>query len=120
MRNILGNAMFAPARMVKNLIGSGIEAATIGNKSGRTKSVLLPTKEDAARVQAGWADYQNVVDLIQGGGKFSSDAGEIRSRQTVFKTKPLEAVRRFNNNALDVEDTWFSQPAYAESLASYL
>ena len=112
--------MFAPARMVKNLIGSGIEAATIGNKSGRTKSVLLPTKEDAARVQAGWADYQNVVDLIQGGGKFSSDAGEIRSRQTVFKTKPLEAVRRFNNNALDVEDTWFSQPAYAESLASYL
>lgn len=37
-----------------------------------------------------------------------------------LRWSPLEALRKFNGTAMDVEDTWFSKPAYAWALAGYL
>jgi hypothetical protein len=92
-----------------------------GENSGRTKAALnLASAEDRQLLQVAWSEYSEVEDLIQSGGKFNDNASKINDMKTVFNIKPLEAVRKANNYALNKEDTWFSRPAYAESLASYL
>lgn len=119
IRNIVGNAGFYPVRMLKNLIATGIESAA--NIDGRTKSILNPASaDDKALLQAGWSDYGNVVDTIQAGGKYTDNYGDVENLRTIFNFKPLEKIRKANGAALDIEDTWFSRPVYAESLAGWL
>lgn len=142
VRNIAGNAGFVPARMVKDAIATGLEAgADYLSPKGitRTKAALNPLSAgDRALVTAAFGDVANVEEQLLGSGKFSeSAAGQIRDRQTVFSkglpTKAvekltrktfqngaLEALRKANSTAMDVEDTWFSKPAYAGALAGYL
>lgn len=124
IRNIAGNVGFMPVRMIKNAVATGLERAFIGKaeeNSGRTKATLNPlSADDKMRMQTAWGDYDNVEGLIQSGGKFNDTASEIDNLRTIYGLKPLETVRKANNYALDKEDTWFSRPAYAESLAGYL
>ena len=124
VRNIAGNLFFAPVRGVKNAIGAGIEQAVIGNQKGRTKSIVLPgflkSEADRARYAAAQNEFGEVVDLIQSGGKFKNEFGEIRDRQKIFKTKALEWARNKNSEWMDTEDVWFSKQAYAASLTQYL
>ena len=124
IRNIVGNAGFMPIRMMKNAMAAGLERTFIGKageNSGRTKAVLnLMSADDRQLFQVAWSEYSEVEDLIQSGGKFNDNASKINDMKTVFNIKPLEAGRKASNYALDTEDTWFSRPAYAESLAGYL
>ena len=125
VRNIVGNAAFAPVRMVKNAIGTALESGVdylSPNGIRRTKAALNPASaEDRALVQAAFADLANVQEQLLGGGKYSESAmGKIDRYRTIFRTLPLEAVRKANSAAMDVEDTWFSRPAYAGALAGYL
>lgn len=124
VRNIMGNAGFMPVRMMKNCIAASMERVyygKAGENSGRTKAALNPmSADDRQLLQVAWSEYSEVKDLIQSGGKFNDNASKINNMKTVFNIKPLEAGRKANNYALDAEDTWFSHPAYAESLASYL
>lgn len=125
VRNIVGNAAFAPVRMVKNAIGTALESGVdylSPNGIQRTKAALNPASaEDRALVQAAFADLANVQEQLLGGGKYSESAmGKIDRYRTIFRTLPLEAVRKANSAAMDVEDTWFSRPAYAGALAGYL
>ena len=124
VRNIAGNLFFAPFRGVKNAIGAGIEHAVIGNQKGRTKSLVMPgflkSEADRARYAAAQNEFGEVVDLIQSGGKFKNEFGEIRDRQQIFKSKVLEWARSKNSELMDTEDVWFSKQAYAASLTQYL
>ena len=124
VRNIAGNLFFAPFRGVKNAIGAGIEHAVIGNQKGRTKSLVMPgflkSEADRARYAAAQNEFGEVVDLIQSGGKFKNEFGEIRDRQQIFKSKVLEWARSKNSEWMDTEDVWFSKQAYAASLTQYL
>lgn len=124
VRNIVGNGGFMPARMAKNLFGAiGEEIADKASRNGieRTKAALNPfNAQDRALVQLAWADYSNSIDQIMSGGKYNNTFNGVEDKRTVFKLKPLETARKFNSTALNVEDSWFSQPAYAESLASWL
>lgn len=124
-RNIAGNAGFVPVRMVKDAIATGIEAGVDylspqGIK--RTKAALNPASEaDRALVKAAFRDIANVEAQLLGEGKYNDSArGQIEEYRQIFKLKPLEDLRTFNSNAMDVEDTWFSKPAYAGALAGYL
>ena len=125
VRNIVGNAAFAPVRMVKNAIGTALESGVdylSPNGIQRTKAALNPASaEDRALVRAAFADLANVQEQLLGGGKYSeSNLGKIDRYRTIFRTLPLEAVRKANSGAMDVEDTWFSRPAYAGALSGYL
>ena len=124
-RNIAGNAGFVPVRMVKDAIATGIEAgADYLSPQGikRTKAALNPASEaDRALVKAAFGDIANVEAQLLGEGKYNDSArGRIEEYRQIFKLKPLEDLRTFNSNAMDVEDTWFSKPAYAGALAGYL
>lgn len=125
IRNIIGNAAFAPVRGVKNQVGGLMEAiaqrAGIIDESQRTKSVGFNwSKKRRALVKAAKADYANAEGQIQSGDKYNSATDIIEKNRRIFDIAALETLRRGNSAALDVEDQWFSKGAYASSLAGYL
>ena len=123
VRNIVGNAGFAPVVAAKNLTATAIEKAVnavTGGKTGRSKAVL--SVKDADLLKAAWADFENVQDQIMAGGKYSDfqmTQSAIEEGRRIFKNRLLEGARRGNSAALEAEDVWFSKPHYATALASY-
>lgn len=123
LRNVAGNAFFAPVVMAKNTVGAMIEAgvsAATGGKIQRTKSIAgsLPFTGGEAR-QFAIDDYAKVEELITGGGKMNpSDI--IRDRQRIFKTKIIEAARRGNFNLLEMEDRAFLKFHYTRALTQFI
>lgn len=127
IRNIAGNALFAPVVGVKNAVGSVIESGVynvqrIAGKQGieRTKTIrgTLPFTGGKARSFA-VDDFSKVQDVIKGGGKMNpSDI--IREKQAVFKFRPLESLRKLNFNALEAEDGAFLKQHYVRSMVQYL
>lgn len=123
IRNIVGNAFFAPVREVKNIIAYGIENmadAKIDGGIERSKAILNPNKAaDKALVDYGKTDYEAVQDIILSGGKFIDSYQGIDKSRTIYKNKILEAARKGNSYALDAEDAWFCKPAYSYALARW-
>lgn len=125
VRNILGNAFFAPVVAAKNMTATAIEGAVdrvSGGKLERTKGAVGLGKTDRALLSSAWADYANVQDSALGGGKYSDFANAnqyIEEGRVIFRNKALEKARKFNTRALDAEDIWFSRPHYAYALAQY-
>ena len=125
VRNILGNAFFAPVVAAKNMTATAIEGAVdrvSGGKLERTKGAVGLGKADRALLSSAWADYANVQDSALGGGKYSDFANAnqyIEEGRVIFRNKALEKARKSNTRALDAEDIWFSRPHYAYALAQY-
>ena len=126
-RNLVGNAGFMPVRVMKNYLAAGIESVVDkASKAGiaRTKAALNPLNaNDKALLAVAWQDYQNVKDAIMSGGKYNDNYDGVLDKRTIFTSKigkPVEVLSKANTRALNAEDSWFSQPAYAESLAEYL
>ena len=148
IRNVLGNAFFAPVVGVKNLTATAIEAAvdravykgTMNRSKGATGAFVIAipwkdgakpvfighSKADKALVKAAWEDFSNVYDEIQGVGKYNDAAQAnryIQDGKVVFRSKLLhflEVLRKKNGELLELEDMWFSQPHYAAALAGYM
>lgn len=123
VRNIVGNAGFAPIVAAKSLTATAIERlvySASGGKIERTKA--LPSGE---LLKAAWNDYATLTDEIKAGGKYNEKANAnqyIEEGRVIFDGKlgkPVEALRRFNTKALSTEDEWFKQPHYAFALAQY-
>lgn len=126
VRNILGNAFFAPVVFAKNRVGAAMEAAAYqisGGKTGRSKAIVGLSKGDRALYRAAFADFGNMENVIMDGQKLSDAARmdkSIRKGQVIFKhLKALEAFRKANGYLLDAEDAWFCKRYYANALASY-
>lgn len=126
VRNILGNAFFAPVVFAKNRVGAAMEAVAYqisGGKTGRSKAIVGLGKGDRALYRAAFADFGNMENVIMDGQKLSDAARmnkSIREGQVVFKyLKALEAFRKANGRLLDAEDAWFCKRYYANALASY-
>lgn len=123
IRNIVGNAFFAPVREVKNIIAYGIENMSDAKIDGgieRSKAILNPNKAaDKALVDYGKTDYEAVQDIILSGGKFIDSYQGIDKSRTIYKNKILEAARKGNSYALDAEDAWFCKSAYSYALARW-
>lgn len=118
IRNIVGNVGFQPVRFTKDRIAAIIESAAsyaTGGKLQRTKSFAYSPDLYAAA----WNDYKNVAETLSG-SKYDDVQSIINDRRTIFKTKPLEAARRINTNALSAEDAVAKQVTYAGALSGYL
>ena len=125
VRNVAGNAVMQPAVLVKNTF-AGLAEALI-QKAGvnieRTNSVL----RDAETFKAAKADFENVREIIAGGGKYQDNRTnlpqEIRRRQRIFKNAVLEGMRKGTGWMLDNKyfgDEAFSSFTYADALARYI
>ena len=125
VRNVVGNAGFAPVVAVKDLTATAIEEAVYrvsGGKLERSKAMVGASKGDRAMLSAAWGDYAKVQETALGGGKYSDFANAnkyVEEGRTIFRLKPLEAARKGNGAALDAEDVWFSKPHYAYAMAQY-
>ena len=125
IRNISGNAVFAPVVTVKNIVATGIETVCGFASRGemkRTKAFVGLSQADRALLAAAWADYETVADAALGQTKYSESQYAnkyIEEGRQIFKIKPLEAARRGNSKLLDMEDSWFSKPHYANAMAQY-
>lgn len=125
VRNVVGNASFAPVVAVKDLTATAIEEAVYrvsGGKLERSKAMVGASKGDRALLSAAWGDYAKVQETALGGGKYSDFANAnkyVEEGRTIFRLKPLEAARKGNGAALDAEDVWFSKPHYAYAMAQY-
>lgn len=133
IRNIVGNAGFAPVVAVKNAIATGIEAGVnkvSGGKLSRSKA-FVSGKGGKTLFNAAAADFDKIQDVAMGGGKYSEFANAnkaIEEGRVIFRSKVpglkqvskgLEKARRFNSAALETEDMWFSKPHYAYAMAQY-
>lgn len=133
IRNIVGNAGFAPVVAVKNAIATGIEAGVnkvSGGKLSRSKA-FVSGKGGKTLFNAAAADFDKIQDVAMGGGKYSEFANTnkaIEEGRVIFQSKVpglkqvskgLEKARRFNSAALETEDMWFSKPHYAYAMAQY-
>ncbi|MBO5715604.1 MAG: hypothetical protein J6S23_04325 [Clostridia bacterium] len=118
VRNILGNAMFAPVRGAKNATAALIEKLI--PQEQRTKAIASGSK----LYKAAFEDYKIVADQITGAGKYNDAIGEIERMKPAFGSskiaKPFNWLANANSFALEAEDMWFSRPAYASALAGYL
>ena len=125
IRNIVGNAGFAPVVLAKDITATAIESVVhrvSGKKTVRGKSLITGSKADRALLKAAWGDYGNVADMISNGGKYNDSAianQQIEEGRQIFKFKPLEWARKGNSRLLEKEDMWFSKPHYAYALAQY-
>lgn len=133
VRNIVGNAGFAPVVALKNTIAIGIEAGTsrvTGEKLERSKTFAGGAEGKALR-KAASADFAKIQDAAMGGGKYSEFQNankHIEEGRVIFQSKipglkqvskGLEWARKANSVALDAEDMWFSKPHYAHAMAQY-
>ncbi|MGI6029625.1 MAG: hypothetical protein ACOX81_09515 [Candidatus Heteroscillospira sp.] len=126
VRNIVGNAGFMPVVMAKDMTAAAIEAA-VGRVSGgrlnRTKGMgALSTRSGRELLRAAWDDFGKVKGAVMSDGKYSDfehSNKDVEDGRTIFRFKPLEAVRKGNSNLLEAEDMWFSRPHYAYALAQY-
>lgn len=114
IRNVLGNAVFYPTRMIKNQIARGMESAFI--KGEKTKSFL--TYKDKGLIELGKYDYDLNENTIKGESKYA-DSKMMYNRQ-IFNNKVLESIREFNFEWLEKEDNLFIKKVYANSFAGYL
>jgi len=114
IRNIVGNAVFTPVRSIKNIIGAGIEQATLRNSLDRTKAILTP--KDKSLKNYAESDFNEFKGVITGEGKYSIGS-QIENMKTVFNMGWLENLRKFNFDMLENEDRLFLKSAYINSFA---
>ena len=122
IRNVVGNAAFAPFVAGKNIVATGLEAIFIRNQNNRTKALVGRGKADQDLLQAAKDDYEASVGTVLGDGKYSDFSFSnkyIEEGRRIFRFKPLEAARKGNSAALEKEDSWFAKPHYVNALAQY-
>ena len=120
IRNVAGNLLFQPVRMVKDKVAATMETFVHAINPNFEKTKSFVANPDLYR--AAWSDFKNVKDILSG-NKYDDIRREINSRRTVFGGvlgKPFEAVRTGNSWALEAEDIIFKRLTYADALSGYL
>ena len=125
IKNMLGNVAMSATSGIKNNVAAMLEGALAnvsGGKIDRTKSVLnVLSSNDRKLINACKSDAENGFYRQLKGNKYLGSVGNnIDSERKIFNFKPLEALRKFNNSALDNEDYFFKLQKYKTSLAGYL
>lgn len=115
IRNILGNTVFVPARMMKN--GAVTLAERAVSPEERTQAFL--TKADRPLREFAEQNFETVKDSLTSTGKMNPSTliNELRPVYTSKAFAWLEKLRKLNNRALEAEDLFFLKRAYVSSMA---
>ena len=116
IRNILGNAMFVPFRIISNGLQVGMEKAFV-KEANRTRAILNPAT-DRNLIKMGAEDYKKVEFTLRNNTKYIDTRRPQDAR--VYKLKPLEGARKFVSWSLDAEDGLFMKYHYSRAYARYL
>ena len=113
IRNLLGNAVFTPARLVKDMLGTVAEKAL--PQEQRTKAILI----DRDLRNFAKQDAEEMKDTLRGGGKYNP-ADLIRDKRRIFRLGALNWAEQTNSAALEAEDWLFLRSAYTHALRGFL
>lgn len=116
IRNMLGNAMFVPFRIISNGLQVGMEKA-FAKEANRTRAILNPAT-DKNLIKMGAEDYKKVEFTLRNNTKYIDTRRPQDAR--VYKLKPLEGARKFVSWSLDAEDGLFMKYHYSRAYARYL
>ena len=124
IRNIVGNAIFAPAVWMKNRQAAVLESIFL-RKQERSKT-MLPTEKKYRQFAS--ENFKQVKELLTSNSKYS-DQSRIEENRTVFQSrfrvlkpfmKILDLASKGNSWLLEAEDLMFLSRYYKSSLAQYL
>ena len=118
IRNIFGNALFAPMVNGKNAIGIALERTL--SKDNRTKARL--TAKDKATIEFAKFDFDtvNAEESKSSKNKYNESLNRLDVEEKVFKNKALEWARKTNSNLLEWEDTKAKRKRYSKSFAQFI
>ena len=118
IRNIFGNALFAPMVNGKNAIGIALERTL--SKDNRTKARL--TAKDKATIEFAKFDFDtvNAEESKSSKNKYNESLNGLDVEEKVFKNKALEWARKTNSNLLEWEDTKAKRKRYSKSFAQFI
>lgn len=116
IRNVFGNALFVPFRIISNGLQVGMEKAFV-KKANRTRTILNPAT-DRELIKRGSEDYKKIEFTLRNNTKYIDTQRPQGSR--VYKLPPLEGARKFVSWSLDAEDGLFMKYHYSRAYARYL
>lgn len=116
VRNEVANVAMSVVKGVKDL-GSGLaQDLIIRDKSKKTRTAL---KFSSNEVKSLATTAYNEISNENFGNKYNEQS-DLESRQKIFRTGFLEALRKFNDKALSAEDQGFKKINFKKSFANYL
>ena len=110
IRNILGNSLFYPVFIAKDVIGVAMEKFL--PQEQRTKAVL-PMRDIELR-QLALDDFKEMQKTISSTSKYDLMA-DLNFNKQIFKWNWLESIRNKNFDWLEAQDTVFMKLAYTHS-----
>ncbi len=118
IRNITGNLLMKGLNTAKDAVATGLENILGVDQSDRAHAILTQADKNT---WGGWAQrsYEEQARNLQGGGKLGFETF-IKQNTRSFDTKFLDALAKFNFNALEGEDIAFIKPAYKNALMQYM
>jgi hypothetical protein len=118
VRNIVGNALFLPARETKNIVGAALEKIAKVPVGQRTKAIINPfNSADKALLDFADKDFAKVLPIL-GGTRLDDAVRPLEAK--VYNTKWLEWLRKGNLEFMSKTDDAFKRVAYNSSLAQYM
>lgn len=121
IRNILGNAIFTPAKFAKDLIAASLETTFIRNPNQRRTSLRGLLDRQGTREYRAFAeqDFEGIKNELQSGGKYNPTNRVLEARK-IFNNKALEQLRKLNGDLLEKEDGLFLKHHYVNSMTNFL
>jgi len=118
IRNITGNLLMKGLNTAKDAVATGIERTFVKDQSQRVHAILTTADRST---WGGYAQqsYEEQARNLSGGGKLGFETF-IKQNMRSFDTKWLNALAKFNFNALEGEDVAFIRPAYKNALMQYM
>lgn len=115
VRNTVANVVMKGVTGAKNVTARAIETALQKNLKERTRTFEKASQDVLDFVKQ---DAEDMRDILSGNKYGNTD--QIMKKRKIFKNDLLEKARKFNDKALEVEDTIFTVAQYKKSLAEYL
>ena len=125
IRNVLGNALFMPARKISDAFATALEKAyskkltEFGGEATRRHAIINHfNPEDRALLKKAGENFKDDRDLLEA---MSTKMFERQRAEgsSVFKTKYLDFLEKFNTKALNQEDVAFMGLNYKSAYAQY-
>lgn len=118
IRNITGNLLMKGLNATKDVVATGLEKGLGIDQSQRAHAVLTSADKST------WGNfaqqsYEEQAKNLSGGGKLGFETF-VKQNMRSFDTKWLNALAKFNFNALEGEDIAFIRPAYKTALMQYM
>lgn len=118
VRNLIGNCIFTPLRMVRDKVEATLQSNLV-KQADRTKAFHVGrTGEDGALRALASRAYEEDRYIIEGMEKYREVHRHPDAIQS--KLKVVDKLSKWNAHALNLEDLWFSKPAYNNSFAGFL